>query len=545
MAVGPGRKLVSIMLAAAIGLVSAGAASARPAVGLDSDYRPVAREHLTPKATRLIKERRWLEAAPVLQRIVAGEAADSRAETELATLRLVTVLRQLGFPSASFALVSVIVSQPEHSMRDAALSELATLVAALPEASEAAERLTLYPARKIAEKFDVPAQRQLYWRVNYLMGRYLFRAGRFAQAVARLSYVDAKSAEYGAAQYLIALCHVEQRQTGAAIRALELAERELATSGGGRAALGDLTRLGLGRLHYAHAFQPIARGDLAVDAKSLGLAIKYFGLVDVAGPHAPRALIEQAWAWFVLGRGERALGNLRTLEAPAYARAFVPDTGLLRAAVHWEHCDRAGAAYLLAAHRKRASRALQVSERVLQRYTGANHEEPFLRFTKEVRANRSGLSPDADLVARSALTTREIDGHVAYVDFIDAEQMRFRNTSPSFRASALGQQIEDTLKLARDLAVHSAGSAALARYADSVSELRSTARRAGRLLEQSELAKVAVRPPVSDVVSVVVYDDEEHVLWPFDGEYWSDEVGSYRERVTASCGGDRARWALR
>jgi hypothetical protein len=78
-----------------------------------------------------------------------------------------------------------------------------------------------------------------------------------------------------------------------------------------------------------------------------------------------------------------------------------------------------------------------------------------------------------------------------------------------------------------------------------VNELRSSARRAGRLLERSELARVALRPPASDAVSVVVYDDEEHVLWPFDGEYWNDEIGSYRERVSTSCGADRVKWALR
>jgi hypothetical protein len=544
MALGLGRRLVSIVLVGASALGLGSAAKAEPARVLRNGAASV-REHLTPKAERLIEERRWIEAALLLQRIIDDESTHSLAETEHASLRLVTALRQLGFPSASFALVSLIASQPQHSMRDAALSELALLVAELPEASEAAERLTLYSAKSIADRLDVPATRPLYWRVNYRMGRYLYRAGKLAEAVKRLGYVDAKSADYAAAQYLIAMCRVEQRQSAAAIRSLERAERALAGSGSRGAALTDLTRLGLGRLHYANGFRPLARGELAVNTRNLGLASEYFGRVDVAGPHATEALVEQAWAWFVLGQGERALGNLRTLEAPRYAQAFVPDIDLLRAAVHWDHCDRSGAAYVLAAQRKRALLALQASERVLERYSGKNQEQPFLRFAREVRANRSGLDKEADRIARSALKAREIDGHLAYLDFVDAERMRYRKASPSFRASALGLRIEDTLNLARDLAERSAGSAALARYADSVGELRSTARRAQRLLERPELAKVALRPPASDIVSVVVYDGEEHVLWPFDGEYWSDELGSYREHVATTCGADRAKWALR
>ena len=30
--------------------------------------------------------------------------------------------------------------------------------------------------------------------------------------------------------------------------------------------------------------------------------------------------------------------------------------------------------------------------------------------------------------------------------------------------------------------------------------------------------------------------DEEHQLWPFDGEYWRDELGFYRQQVTNQCG---------
>jgi hypothetical protein len=34
----------------------------------------------------------------------------------------------------------------------------------------------------------------------------------------------------------------------------------------------------------------------------------------------------------------------------------------------------------------------------------------------------------------------------------------------------------------------------------------------------------------------VVKPDEEHILWPFDGEYWRDELGFYRQVVESACG---------
>jgi hypothetical protein len=30
--------------------------------------------------------------------------------------------------------------------------------------------------------------------------------------------------------------------------------------------------------------------------------------------------------------------------------------------------------------------------------------------------------------------------------------------------------------------------------------------------------------------------DSEHVVWPFNGEYWRDELGFYRQEVTFMCG---------
>jgi hypothetical protein len=44
---------------------------------------------------------------------------------------------------------------------------------------------------------------------------------------------------------------------------------------------------------------------------------------------------------------------------------------------------------------------------------------------------------------------------------------------------------------------------------------------------------------VSNVESVQwgrVLGDEEHFLWRFDGEYWRDELGTYRQTVLSTCG---------
>ena len=34
----------------------------------------------------------------------------------------------------------------------------------------------------------------------------------------------------------------------------------------------------------------------------------------------------------------------------------------------------------------------------------------------------------------------------------------------------------------------------------------------------------------------IVKPDEEHFIWPFQGEYWRDELGFYRQTITSKCG---------
>ena len=122
---------------------------------------------------------------------------------------------------------------------------------------------------------------------------------------------------------------------------------------------------------------------------------------------------------------------------------------------------------------------------------------------------------------------------------------RFKKAPPSFRGSSLGQQVEDSLKLARDLAIRQAGELALQRYQRNVDELNEHLRNgekvliditaAQRNLLDEKISKGQVSKAESKIYGVVK-PDEEHVLWPFDGEYWRDELGFYRQVVESACG---------
>src|SRR5262249_48834982 len=125
---------------------------------------------------------------------------------------------------------------------------------------------------------------------------------------------------------------------------------------------------------------------------------------------------------------------------------------------------------------------------------------------------------------------------------------RFKKSPGSFQSSPLGGEVQDGLQLARDLAIRNAGNLARERYQRTLDELNEHLRDAAKILiditaaQRNQLDQTITTGQVSKEESKVygvVNPDEEHVLWPFDGEYWRDELGFYRQVVVSKCGRQR------
>jgi hypothetical protein len=162
-----------------------------------------------------------------------------------------------------------------------------------------------------------------------------------------------------------------------------------------------------------------------------------------------------------------------------------------------------------------------------------------------VREGNANLEPKIRPIVEAALSDRQLLRNIEYVKLLDEEEKRFRKSPPSFQSSGLGQQVADALKLARDLAVRQAGELAVSRYRRNVAELEEHLRNGEKILIDvtaaqrniidQKIAENRVSKAEAKIFGVVK-PDEEHVLWPFNGEYWRDELGFYRQVVESACG---------
>lgn len=519
--------------------------------GAPAEEGPVVAGQMTAaaaKAKKLFDRERWSEASLALYRVVAGETGDDPGNQQLAQYYLAIALYRLKFYQASYAIFSVIADNSNHLKFKETLLWLAKLATQLPEPADIIERVGKYTDAQL-ERFDNAQQRDLFWQLNYMLGRYKYRNRQYQDAIRLFNRVDSSSEYYVKSQFFAGISYVQLRKSVPAIKSFQRVEK--AVSKGGRGVedadrMRDLAYLSMARTYYSASIRLNAETNApTVNTDKLSAAVKYWNMVAQASEYWLDALFEESWAYFMAGDYPRALGNIHTLQSPYFPGSFYPEADVLKAVIYFANCDYDKATIVVAKFNQRYAPIKEGLEKVIQRYKGANQEEAFFRFLKKVREGEANLDEDIQPIVENALSDRQLLRNIEYVRLLDEELGRFKKSPSSFRHSALGSQVQDALKLARDLAVRRTGELALQRYQRNLDELNEHLRNgekiliditaAKRNLLDEALKKDQVTAEESKIFGVV-NPDSEHVLWPFDGEYWRDELGFYRAVVMSACG---------
>jgi hypothetical protein len=307
----------------------------------------------------------------------------------------------------------------------------------------------------------------------------------------------------------------------------------------------DLAHLSMARTYYSASIRlDEASGTPSIDEKKLSAAVKYWNSVDVASEYWLDALFEQSWAYFMAGDYPHALGNIHTLEAPYFPNSFYPESDILKAVIAFTNCQYTDATSIVARMRKKYEPIQKELDAITKRYEGEDSEKKYFEFLKSVREGKANLSPAIKPIVENALSDRQLLKNVEYVRVLDEEAARFKKAPSAFQNSDLGGDVTDALDLARDIAVRNAGTLTKQRYERYLDELREHLRNSQKILiditaaERNKLDEQVARGRVTQEESKIygiVTPDDEHVLWPFDGEYWRDELGFYRQVVVSKC----------
>lgn len=495
-------------------------------------------------ALRLYQNDRYMEAGVQLQRVVEGETQDAPANVQKAQFFLAKALYHIRFYQSALAIFDEITQQGQgHVYFGQTLQWLAQLAAELPEPAGIIEKVGRYPREAIAE-FDNAENAALYNHLIYLLGRHKYQQSQFDEAVDLFQSVSRSSDFYVYARFFEGVAHVRAlhaRPAVAAFRAVIEAIEGGVSGVDDTDRMRDLAWLSLARVYYTAANrQNPEDGTWAYDGRLLGNAVEAWNRIGAGSEYWLDALFEASWAFYLADEYARAMGNVHTLFSPFFQDSYYPEALVLKSVIFFTACQIENAEAMVNQFHERYDPIRQELETTLSRF---EDNEQFFQFLTRVRAGEANVSASIRGIVSSALSDRTLLRHVEYVRLLESEETRLGRTREEFRTSSLGNRILQDIFVAKSFAIDRTGDLARDRYNRLVRELDD-------LMTQVDTVIVEITSFRRDTLSQEMREqltslegsrglrvevDEEHQVWPFNGEYWRDELGFYRQQVTSQC----------
>ncbi|MGI5860586.1 MAG: adventurous gliding motility protein GltC [Myxococcales bacterium] len=369
---------------------------------------------------------------------------------------------------------------------------------ALDEVGQAEEaKKSLDEAKRLV--LMVPRDDAFYAKVKYLEGAIFFKEGAFAQALESFKEV--------------------------------VRINNPRTSPNADARLRELAFMQLARTHYGH--------------KQNRYAIFYYDKVARGSDQWLESLFEASWAHFRIGEYERALGNLITLSSPFFKDEYFPEALILKAVIYYENCRYREARAIL----EEFEQTYMPVHNELEKITGANTDaQGYWAILAEVqKRNREGRRSTGLLLERIlklALTDKDLKAVNDSILELEAEMDSIRERPDLFKYSELAKALNEEMKVERSGLMSKAGILAKAKLEFELGQLKDLLGQALRIkfetstMEKKFLEDSLASPGKVEVVKKYKYSvavTDEQVYWPYEGEYWRDELGTYEYTLTKGC----------
>lgn len=406
---------------------------------------------------------------------------------------------------------------------------------ALPRLIRIAERtgndyeLLRIVARIPPESFPRQARSHLY----YLMGRKLFEKEDLTEASNFFSQVSAKSDLSLRAKYYEGIIHQQRGKLKSAVLSFrEVWSAETAVVGDARQAqeiddIKDLSLMNIARIYYG-----LQRFDNADT---------YYSMVPRESAYWAESLFERSWTSFMRSDLNQALGLLLTVESPYFSESeFIPEVTYLRALTFFNLCEYNEVERTLIAFDARYKPMQTEIEGFLNQYKDQKDlwDQAYDQYFTSDHAD----SKLASSLFSRVLQNRDLSAMVRHLDLMDQE-VTYINEQKSQWRDTVGSELLKIIEEDRVLYKKKAGNELLR-------EMLKINQMLEDLLTRSEIVRFEVvdaqRADYEFKASNTQIDagverkidfstSRDTIYWPFNGEFWRDELGYYRYTEHGSC----------
>jgi tetratricopeptide (TPR) repeat protein len=389
--------------------------------------------------------------------------------------------------------------------------------------------------------------RYLLARYNFVRGKALDDAEQKGEAdkafeeVKRLALMIPKGdIFYPRAKYLEGLAYFRENKAETALAAMKEVVKVTRTEEGvnsGEAknlkALRELAFMQLARTHYG--------------ARQNRYAIFYLQKIERGGPQWLESLFEGSWANYRIGQYEQALGNLITLSSPFFKDEYFPESYILKAVVYFENCRYRESLSIIQDFESIYGPVQdQLELLVLKNMDAAEYFNVLDEVRKKNKSGQklTGTDEILERILNLALTDKDLKKTVDSITELEAEIDGFGSKGDTFKYSGLTKQLIEALKSQREELIKKAGIMAKSKLEFELGALK-TMRANGLRIKfettskekdflEASLQNGATTSVVKNYkITAAVSDDQ--LYWPYVGEYWRDELGTYQYTLTKGC----------
>jgi hypothetical protein len=380
------------------------------------------------------------------------------------------------------------------------------------------------------EAFPRAAKNHLY----YLKGRKLFEDGELSDASSYLQQISTKSELYMRARYFDGIINNERRKLKSAVLAFrDVMQSEPPVTDSRRAEeienTKDLALMNIARIYYG--LQRFENAD------------NYYSQVRRNSTYWPESLFERAWSKFMVQDLNQALGLLLTVNSPYYSmQEFIPEVEILRALTFFNLCEYDEVERQLDDFDSKYSPMVSELEAFLEPYKSKEGRKlADQAFDAYFEKGKADSRLNAAMFAR-ILRNRDLSSLVRHLDMMDEEVAQVDAQKAAWR-DTVGEGIKRVIQKDRQRYKRKAGLYLLRELAYQYEHMND-------LLFQAETIKFEVvdaqrldyefkmgNPDVSseDEAPVDYATDPYTIYWPFNGEFWKDELGYYEYTERGIC----------
>lgn len=360
----------------------------------------------------------------------------------------------------------------------------------------------------------------------YWVGRHHYEQGNFAAGRAFLSLVPKGTEFYANARIVEGVANTREGNPTKAIAPLAAAVN--ASRDDVDQTVWNVANVNLGRAYYALG--------------NYERAIEHFEATPRSSDLWFESLYEASWAYFRLGRLSGALAHLQTIDSPFFDGMYHPDATLLRILIFYYLCKYISGQEML----ETFTDTHRPIERGIDGAIKAADQDPSKLFgalyTWKTERKDAGV-PLPDPVKQYFTTDGSLLRIGDYLAGIDRELATVSASRTGWERSDLRKDLQKALEARKAKASGDKGREALARLRSMQAVLQEHLGNAElykveMITAEKDIYDAAYQGRLSEKIATRKVDPnvpEGYLFWPFEGEYWIDEIGWYEVNTINEC----------